>query len=360
MAKPTQRDVAKAANVSQGLVSLALNDSGAEIAEATRIRIREAARRLGYVPKSKHIYEPKGAVPGKRGKLLAYIPQTVTRELLLDHSIYDAYEEFYARFQNRLTEAAAQSGVQLIIRPYDNPMELTSWLIEWGVDGVILHSSDQSLSEWISKRYPMVQLSRRNVAEADVVMSDQKELMTIALDYLRQHGHERIAFLAPALESEIYQQRRRTYLDYTQKAKLPAYPEFLSCEQIEEDFSKLLKNGKDRPTAVIAGDPVALMLQKQAIKQGLSLPEDLSMIGIDNISADHFAMPPLTSIDVRADEITRIALSLLTQRLTDPTRAFQKIEITPKLIARESVAALPKATPAEPSLPHSSDTSLHA
>ncbi|HWL52905.1 MAG TPA: LacI family DNA-binding transcriptional regulator [Chthoniobacteraceae bacterium] len=339
--KPTQRDVALAANVSQSLVSLVLNQVETEASEATRIRILETAKRLGYVPKKKHVYEPKKAKrPGKQGKLLAYIPQTVTREVPMDARIYDGYEEFYQRFQSAVAEAAHLNGFALMVRPYTNPTELTSWLIEWGIDAVIMHSSDRNLSEWISKRYPMVQINRRNVVEADVVMPNQEEMITLPLDYLHQHGHERIAFLSIPRDNDIHRRRRQAYLDWTRRKNLPAYPEFLACDG--GSLTTLLEMKENRPTAAIAGDAMALILQKEAIKRGFSLPEDLSIIGIDNISADVFATPPLTSIDVRANEITRIALSLLTERLKEPTLAFQKVEITPKLIVRESVATLQK------------------
>lgn len=337
--KPTQRDVALAANVSQSLVSLVLNHVETEASEATRIRILETAKRLGYVARKKHVYEPKrGRRAGKQGKLLAYIPQTVTREVPMDASIYDGYEEFYQRFQSAIAEAAHLNGFALMVRPYTNPTELTSWLIEWGVDAVILHSSDRKLSEWISKRYPMVQINRRNVAEADVVMPNQEEMVTLPLEHLHQHGHERIAFLSAPRDNEIHRRRRQAYLEWTESRKLPAYPEFLACDG--QSLTTLLEMKENRPTAVIAGDPLALNLQKEAIKRGFALPEDLSIVGIDNISADLFATPPLTSIDVRATEITRIALSLLAERLKEPTLAFQKVEITPKLIVRESVANL--------------------
>lgn len=337
--KPTQRDVAKAANVSQGLVSLVLNNATAEVAEGTRIRIVEAAKRLGYTPKEKHEYEPRKKVPGKQGKLLAYISRTLKREAPLDHSIYDAYEEFYSRFKNRLVELAYQNGVSLLVRPCDNPVELTSWLIEWGVDGVIMHANNKALGEWISKRYPMVQINRRNVEDADAVMANQEAMIVIAMDYLRKHGHERIAFATESRDDDSLLRRKRAYLNYTREAGLRAYEEFLTCDNVGEMTSKLFRSQTDRPTAMITSDPNALMLQKEAIKRGLSLPSDLSIVGIDNISADVFATPALTSIDVRADEVTRVALSLILDRMKDPTLAFQKTEITPKLVIRESVTS---------------------
>jgi len=336
--KPTQKSVAKEAEVSQGLVSLVLSGADVEITEATRIRILETAKRLGYSPKKKTPIVAKRVVPSKRGKILAYIPPIVGRDVPLDHSIYDAYDEFYDRFQNRLVELAFKKGYVLIVRPYENPTELTSWLIEWGVDGVILHTSDKSLGEWIAKRFPMVQINRRLVSESDVVVPDQEEMIAIAMKHLWQNGHRRIALAASSMADYSLNRRKQAYFDCARRMDLRAYEEFLSCESVDEIASMLFDKNPERPTAIIAGDPSALMLQKEAFKRGLSLPADLSIVGIDNISADIFGHPPLTSIDIQMDEIARAALSLITARLKEPTLAFQKIEITPKLIIRESVA----------------------
>lgn len=338
---PTQRAIAKAAGVSQGLVSLVLSDTDADVAEATRIRIQETARRMGYSPKKNElrVSTKKGAGPGKR-KVLAYIPCTFTRDIPGYETIYDAYGEFYAQFQNQLVEAAYKKGFSLLVRPYGNPTEMTSWLIEWGVDGVIMHFNDQPLGEWISRRYPMVQINRRFVSEADVVMPNQEEVITMTMEHLRKQGHRYIAHVTNSSSDSAIQSRIDAYLKYAKKHGLHLYEEFLSCESAEQMIS-LFFASSPRPTAIITGDPNALTLQKEAARRGLSLPEDLSVIGIDNISAARFATPALTSVDIQIHEITRTALSLIAERLNEPTRAFQKVEISPKLIVRESVTSAP-------------------
>lgn len=338
--RPTQRDVAKAVNVSQGLVSLVLNNVESEASEATRTRIIETAKRLGYVPRKKHVYEPRRAT-GKQGKLVAYIPRVVTREVPMDPAIYEGYEEFYRRFQSAIVDAAHENGLALMVRPFTNPTELTGWLLEWGVDAVIMHHGDRNLSEWISKRYPMVQINRQHALDADVVMPSQEALVTTAMDYLRQQGHEKIAFAFRSHDhKDSLAQRKQAYLDYARKAGLPVYEKLLSMKTPMAAVSAFFESGSDRPTAIIAGDSIALLLQREAARRGLSLPEDLSIVGIDNLSACSFAEPPLTSIDVRPREIMNTALSLIIERLKDPTLAFKKVEVTPKLVIRHSVATL--------------------
>ncbi len=334
-ARPTQKDVAAAAEVSQSLVSQVLNHRAVDVSEATRQRILTAARRLGYLPRKES--DPVGIPePARRntGPLIAYVPQTVLRPPGHEEAVFDAYEEYYNRFQNRLVTLAHQKGVSLLVRPYVDQSELTSWLLEWGVDGVVLHASDRNLCEWISKRYPMVQISRRYLPETDAVMSSQEEVISLAMKHLYDLGHRRIALFSNNHHNDTMTRRHDAYHDYVTQAELE---NFLFFDQTpREIIATLDRLGEKAPTAVIAGDPTALALQKEMLRMGRQLPEELSVVGIDNISADALADPPLTSIDFRAEDIMRVALSLLLNRLKEPTLAFQRVEISPRLVVRES------------------------
>ncbi len=341
----TQKDVAREADVSQGIVSLVLNEVEVEVAEATRQRIWEAARRLGYAPR------PRGAkarparakaapANNRTGKVIAYVRPVVVRNGPQDASIFEAYDEFYNQVQNQLVEQAHRKGYTLLVRPCESKAELTRWLLEWGVDGVLMHGNQPALGEWIAKRYPMVEINRRIVSGASAVMANQEEIIHLAMEYLHQRGHRRIAYASSALDTEVIVRRARAYRDTARSMGLPVYEEFLSCDTPEAIGAHLFADRPDRPTALIAGDPSALMVQKDALARGYTLPDDLSLIGIDNISADVFAAPPLTSIDVRADEVSRMALNLLGNHFDDPSLSSHKVEITPRLVERCSVATL--------------------
>lgn len=340
MSQPTQREIAKASGVSQGLVSLVLNNADVDVAKATRLRILETAKRLGYTPKKNElrVRSKKNSLPEK-GKVLAYIPRTFKREMPDHDMIYDAYEEFYAQFQNELVEAAYKKGFSLLVRPYENPSEFTHWLIEWGVDGVLMHARDKLLGEWIAKRYPMVQINHRSVSEADVVTADHGEIITMAMDHLYKQGHRHIAHIAKSAGVAANECRIQSYRDYTKKHDLHCYEEFLDYGSEEQMVESFFGHDFQPPTAVITGDSLAVILQQEAAKRGFSLPRDLSVIGIDNTALGRFASPPLTSVDVQIHEVAHTALALMMERLKEPSRSFRKVEIFPKLILRESVSS---------------------
>lgn len=339
-AKATQKDVASACDVSQTLVSLVMSGSNAEVAEATRKRILETAKKLGYVPK-------KTAAPIRRARTLAYIRPFVLRGHHEEHWIYDSYEEYYNRIQNRLLEEAFEAGYSLIVRPYTETNELTHWLSEWDVDGVFWHANDVSLAQWIAKRYPMVQINRHAVIDACAVSTNQEELVTLAMDHLRAAGHRRIAYVpAQPIKDHLRKMRNRAYLDYTELHGLPTFEneipfeDSLSMTDGEERLLSLMeKPESERPTAAILGDHFALHFARIAMKHGYQLPRDLSLVGIDNTSASNFSQPPLTSMDTGMSEIARIATTLLTQRIQNPRLEVQKVFVTPNLVVRESVVA---------------------
>ncbi len=345
--KPTQKDVAKAAEVSQTLVSLVLSGAPVDVAEATRAQILKAAQEIGYVVKKKRSTSP-------RQKVLAYIRPVVERGHHEEHWIYDSYDQYYDRIQNYLLEAAYRAGYALIVRPYEKTNELTQWLLEWGVDGVIWHGKG-NLAQWIAERYPMVQINRHAVMDADAVSTNQEETVMVPLNYLRSQGHERILFLERAQSNNALRQtRRRVYQEYLSQFGLQDWeaswraPE--GTEGTQKELGSLLQKLKtfsstDKrllPTAILTGDHDALYYMKHLREGGFDVPGQISFVGIDNISASALSHPALTTLDNCLDEMAQTSISLLVDRIHQPNSAFKKLFITPKLIVRESVASLKK------------------
>jgi len=328
----TQTDVAKAAEVSQALVSLVLSGAPVDVSDTTRLRIQEEARRLRYVPKKKKTRS--GAQ-----KLIGYIRPQVVRGHHNEEWIYASYDEYYGRIQNLLVEEAHKAGCLLVVHPLDQRLpdsEVTQWLSEWNVSGVICQFLNNPLSDWIAKRYPTVKIGLP-LPNADVVSPDYNEVITFALDYLTSRGHQRIAISSSSQWRDI---RFGVYKEYMMQRGLP----IISLDEKNEgiiidahiDFAL---NGpkENRLTAFLAGDHTALRLIKRARERGLSIPDDFSVIGIDNISGCVFSNPALTSVDPQNHDIARIAVALMMSRIQSPESGYQKVYVTPKLIERESV-----------------------
>lgn len=338
--KITQNTVAKAANVSQALVSLVLSGSDlVEVSPENRRKVIEAAQKLGYQLRRK----PVAKTPSN---LLAYVYPQVTRESSGDEWLYDSYEEFYLGIRARLEEVTQKRGYSLISRAVSDSSELTQWLSEWDIRGVFWNYGDGKMANWIHHRLPLVQLDRRLFSETDSVYSNQSEMIQLSLKHLVAKGHTRIAFISKfPLDDHLSLERTREYLKFTEAAGLPQLNyNTLGIQKNEawmDEFLALLRGPRqERMTALIAPDLHCLLLQKRLLREGFSLPDDLSLVGIDNISSGNFVSPSLTSIDGEYREVAASAMDLMEKRIENPTRTARKIEISPRLIERESVQSL--------------------
>jgi len=329
--KATQNDVAKLAGVSQSLVSLVLSESVAPVADETREQILEAARKLGY--------PLRGGRKISRGRrLLAYIRPSVDRERAFDGRVLDSYDQFYNQIQNYLVEKAYMADFEMIVRPYTRPVEVTHWLIEWGVEGVFWHSNDLSLAGWVADRYPTVQINRHLKIAADAVLPNQEEIMMQAINHLRLNGHDRIALVSQGRTDTTGHERARAYLACMRQYQGPGYEEWVNEKDLDKIVDLLVARSPSGPTALILGDMQALYLQNKLRRAGFSLPDDLSMVGIDNITASEFSSPRLTSVDLQVEEIVNAAVSAMTSRLNGASGARKKVEVSPRLVSRDSVA----------------------
>ncbi len=347
----TQKEVAKAANVSQALVSVVLNGTADDVAEATRAHILSVAKKIGYIPKR--------SLQPTNQKVLAYIRSVVVRGEHDEEWIYNATEDYYNRIQNLLLEAAHAAGYSLVVRPFSDADKLLQWLKEWNVNGVIWHGSGE-VGQWIADLYPTIQLHRIGLHGADVVASHQEQAATIPLDYLRRLGHTRIATLfdgdiTQPQPNPIYSLKSKAANDYLVSHHLPKIEELFAREHLDAiptdqpltvaALTRLIRSTleakhPDRPTALLTSDHAALFLIKKLSEAGFRFPEELSIIGIDNMAACSFITPELTSVDNSLDEVARVTIATLLERMEYPERPGKTIFITPKLIERHSVTNL--------------------
>ncbi len=334
-AERTQKAVAQEAGVSQALISLVLRGQPVKISEATRQRILDSVKKVGYVPKNRHIFNT-------RQNTLAYIRPSVTRGQHHSGWIYDTYDLFFNQFQNHLVEEAYRAGYSLIVRPFEEGADLAPWLREQNLDGVFWQADASAFATQLAEQLPLVQINRDELPGADSVCADMDEVVRLGLEHLHARGHRRIAYLPN-------RRKPSTRLVYTrfveERGLVPYLPEPTACEgSLPECVAQFFEGalfppGLPAPTAVLAGDHLALYLLDEARRRGVRIPEDLSIMGIDNTVATRFCDPPLSTFDTRTEEIARVAVSLMFQRLKLPERPFQAKKVAPELVERASVAA---------------------
>lgn len=326
----TISEVAKEANVSRATVSHVINNTRF-VSEETRQRVEQAINELGYRPN----------VLARSLRL----GETLTLGLILP----DSSNTFFAEIGRSIEIAAFESGYSVILcnsgEDPDKESLYIDILTKKQVDGIILvptcihYDAIRSLKKL---QVPIVLMDRELTDLAlDTVLVDNLMGGLIATRYLTSLGHRRIGCIAGPSSINPSAQR---LLGYQQALKEAGIPFDKSLVRIGE-FSALSgwSRGNDLlsmskpPTAIFAcNDMMAIGLLRAAHEKGIRVPEDLSLIGFDDIEPVSFTIPPLTTIAQPKIEISEKAIKFLIQRINNPQRDPQYEILPVSLVIRDS------------------------
>lgn len=301
--RPTKRttssDVARLAHVSRTTVSFILNNvPGVSISGATRKRVLDAARKLNYSPN----IAGKKLVSGK----------SYTIGLVLCQSQEQIFTDaFFPQVILGVEQAAMQQGFHVLLKPVD-PADTGGYarlITENHVDGILLSGprhNDEALMSLHRQHVPILlmgQLPDTDIPFVDVNATAGAEL---AVNHLIERGHQRIGIITNApLSYTSAQQRRDGYLQALEKANLPVEEGLIMEGNYTpasgfEAMSSLLQT-TPRPTAVFVASDVVAMGAMRAIKEArFRIPEDVAVVGFDDIPLAEYYDPPLTTIRLPA------------------------------------------------------------
>lgn len=312
----TMRELAKLANVSVSTVSKAFHDAE-DISEETRQLVFETAKEHGCYGK---FY---------KGKFHKQIIAIICPEL--GSSFYTTYVE---RLQ-RIIEA--HNGIALISADNFSPAaqaELLEYYASYlQVDGIIAFS----LANPPKKGYdiPIVSIFSAPDPNVDTVCINLEAPIIEAVSLLRSLGHERIAFLGESL-THVKAAIFRKVCGLADPCIIESAYRF---EKAGEDGARqLLTINGDHTAIICAYDNIALGAIRYLKRCGYRVPEDLSVIGIDNINISEHAETSLATIDTNPDEVCMIAWDIIQKKQQSKYyRSNQSITITGRLIVRETV-----------------------
>jgi LacI family transcriptional regulator len=332
--KPTQYDVAREAGVSQTTVSLVLNNPDIQaVPEETRQKVFEAINKLGYVPNS-----TARMLRTNRTHTLACIIPMITNP-------------FYPAFVSGIQDTAEARGYEVITYNTHGSAEKEAKFLQSvqqgradGVIGVFFFMRAHDLFPVLEKGIPVVRLEthRQRTGEwpLDNIYVDNASAAFTAVDYLISKGHRRIAMITgPGGPRNA---RREGYLQ-----ALSRHGEGFD-QQVEEVSSydevggyqgmQRLLEGEQRPQAIFAAnDLMAIGAMKAILDAGLRIPDDIAVVGFDDIPAAQLVTPALTTIRQAQEEIGRKAAELLLERLSgEETGDGRVIEMPFELIKRSS------------------------
>jgi LacI family transcriptional regulator len=215
------------------------------------------------------------------------------------------------------------------------------------IDGVVLyapslHISDEQLLE-ISAGIPFVRRDYLPGSKVAWVGFDQVYASQLAIDYLLKMGHHRIAEITPPRHYHNGHWRHQGAVDTLAQHGLALAATVEGDYTIQSGYTgamALLDSQVDF-TAVVAGtDKMALGAIHAFRERGLSVPEDISIIGFDNAEVAAFTYPPMTTVEFKFDKQDEIVVKYLIELINDPEIELHQRILTPSLVIRDSVRQL--------------------
>ncbi len=332
----TIQDVARAAQVSTATVSRVLSNPKL-VAEPTRAAVTEAIRATGYRVNQ----AARNLRMQRAGAVLVLVP--------------NLGKPFYSGILAGISEGFAGSEYEVLITDTErNPMQdtaLAGYFQDGRIDGAI--SLDGGLSSAMLNHCAQGGAGERIVflcewvegEDFPVITTDNAEGARLAIRHLHALGHRKIAHVTGPDGNVLTTARRRGMVEERARLELPARPEWI----IRGDFS--LNSGReaaerilameDRPTAVFcSADMVAFGLISGLQNGGLRVPEDVSVVGFDDIEMSEYYVPALTTIRQDRHRMGRRSAEVLLDRLArNGTPPERQMQIPVELVIRDSTAA---------------------
>ncbi|MCI0512459.1 LacI family transcriptional regulator [candidate division KSB1 bacterium] len=330
----TIKEIATLAKVSVSTVSKAINHRP-DVNETTRQKI------LALV--AAHHFRPNAFGKGLQSRTTESIGVIFYRETQPLSG-----NPFYSRVLEGIEAELAINNYNLVLNliPEQHQGTLPKMVQERRVDGLILIGVFniglvQSLLDF---QIPLVLVDPKILIEGcHQVVIDNEHGAFLATQYLIQRGHARIGFISGDLIRLSFQQRLNGYMKALRFYKIPVEADLVRTGGLENGY-ELVQQLLDlpvRPTAIFCANDINAIYGCKAIREhDLKIPEDLSLVGFDDIELAKLASPPLTTVRVHKEELGSIAVRALLRIIQNEKISPQSTIVPVRLVERESVRTL--------------------
>jgi len=331
--KVTIKDVAKVSGLALSTVSNAL--SGKQyVKEETRELVNETARKLGY-----------------RASAVARALR-MQRSFTIGVLIADVANPSSADFVRGVEDVALREKCTMLLCNTDEneerQIQQMQALYDHQVDGMVLisqHCESPRIRTLLDHGTPYVLVQRRTEKwKDDYVGSDNREGIAEAIRHAHALGHRRVGFVTGPLESSSARERLETFRQESSRLRLSQSKSMIFEGRYTFDSgieaAHYFTTMKTPPTCVLASsDMNALGFMQVALERGLRIPEDISVIGLDDIMLANLKSIDLTTIQLEKRDMGAAAAELLMKRIRQPSRAAKEIILPTRLIVRGTTAA---------------------
>ena len=328
-------DIANRANVSPATVSKVLNNKGS-ISVNTQKKILAIAEQLQYTPN-----------PAAR-----YLKTRQTNQIML--SIPDVRDLFFLDMIQIVQSRCRENGYSLLINSTEEgESEEIKMLTNLGnnfIDGLILVSTNFS-----KKHFEIIKKTKRPIVlcsigsqivddfelMTDFVGVDAKKGIKLSTKHLIEQGHTEIGFVGLDINNQTGYERYNGFIETMNEHKIKVKDGYIKVGGADEVFGYKVGEEyctmKKRPTALcVSADQIVIGLYRAFEKHSVCVPEDIAIVGMDDMYITDVIKPKLSSVNMSQIDIGQSASSLLFQRINGDKSTLKKIIYQPKLIVRES------------------------
>ncbi|CAH0121277.1 MULTISPECIES: LacI family DNA-binding transcriptional regulator [unclassified Paenibacillus] len=327
----TIQDVAKEAGVSVATVSRVINRHSAVSARAKKA-VEDAIRKLNYEP-----------------NILGRNLRTSSTHMILT-ILPSISNPFYSKVLQGIEDTARKENYYILVCETDSSSEIQSFYLNMAkqriADGIISldPTVEQVLTAELDRSYPVIQCGDKTLDERiPFVGIDNVSAAYKAVKYLIAIGHERIALISSSEQYKYAVDRRQGYTQALEEAGIPVRRQYICYSDLNYDHGlqtmRTLLHLDVPPTAVFAvGDVLAIGALKAIRDAGLRCPEDVAVVGFDNIPFASMMNPTLTTVAQPMYEMGCEAARILINKLKNKKSEMQTLIMPHELIIRESTS----------------------
>jgi LacI family transcriptional regulator len=336
--QPTLNDVAIRANVSKQTISRVVNNKG-EVSEATRQRVLEAIREIGYHPNT-----------------LARSLVT-SRTHVIGLALPNIDQPFFPQIARGVEDAAAEAGYSVFLCNAAGNTERELHAIErlrgHRVAGVISfnsHLGDEAVEQAVGGLFPVVMINRELPnARGTVIWPGYETGAKLATEHLLQSGRRRIAFLGLDLESNVDALKLRGYETALAEAGVALDPELVvrTAGRLGRGFNDLAQGGQEAIAALVdsgvrfdaifaSNDLPAIGAMHHLTASGVRIPDDVALVGFGGANVASLVTPTLSTIQMPLYEMGATAFAALLDLINQEEYGARLVKTQPELIVRQS------------------------
>ena len=331
--KVTLKQISEMADVSTATVSRVINGH-TNVSQDIRLRVQEAIQSTGYQPNP-----AARSLAGGRSQVLGLVVPETTAVLFND--------PFYARLAEGAAAAAREHDYVLslvLLNALEDETHVVSRILhQHVVDGIVLVANrhNPSMEHLLALGLPFVLVGRADHDAVSFVDADNWAGAYTAVTYLIQRGYRRIATITGPEHNFAARQRRHAYEQALQDRGVPFFPHLV----VSGDFSQAsgfmamqkLLQGVSRPDAVfVSSDTMALGALEALLAAGVRVPEDMALVGFDDLPSSAVCQPPLTTIRQPIRRVGRLAVETLLDLLAHGASPARRLVLPTELVIRAS------------------------